>query len=36
VLAQQDTVDYIESLKQRTKIIRHPERIGSRGDARQP
>jgi peptidyl-prolyl cis-trans isomerase D len=36
VLAQQDTVDYIESLKQRTKIVRHPDRIGSRGDARQP
>jgi peptidyl-prolyl cis-trans isomerase D len=36
VLAQQDTVDYIESLKQRTKIVRHPERIGSQGDTRKP
>ncbi|MEI7446165.1 MAG: SurA N-terminal domain-containing protein [Burkholderiales bacterium] len=28
--AQQDVVDYLEALKGRTKIVRHPERIGAK------
>jgi peptidyl-prolyl cis-trans isomerase D len=36
VLAQQNTVDYVESLKQRAKIVRHTERLGAPGETRQP
>lgn len=33
VMAQQDVVDYIDSLKQRTKIVRHLDRVGAQGNA---
>jgi peptidyl-prolyl cis-trans isomerase D len=34
VVAQQDVVDYVEALKSRTKVARHPERLGARGESR--
>ena len=36
VAAQQDVGSYVESIKARTKIVRHPERIGAKADAKQP
>jgi peptidyl-prolyl cis-trans isomerase D len=36
VAAQQDVGVYVESIKARTKIVRHPERIGAKADAKQP
>ncbi len=34
VAAQQDVVAYVDALKSRTKIVRHPERIGAKADGR--
>jgi peptidyl-prolyl cis-trans isomerase D len=34
VAAQQDVVGYVDALKARTKIVRHPERIGAKADGR--
>ena len=36
IAAQQDVGAFIDALKARTEIVRHPERIGARGDTRQP
>jgi peptidyl-prolyl cis-trans isomerase D len=36
VAAQQDVGSYVESIKARTKIVRHTERIGAKADAKQP
>jgi peptidyl-prolyl cis-trans isomerase D len=36
VASQQDVVDYVDALKKRTKIVRHPERIGTRDGRAQP
>jgi peptidyl-prolyl cis-trans isomerase D len=35
-VAQQDVVDYIDSLKQRAKIVRHLDRLGAQADPKQP
>ncbi len=34
VVAQQDVVGYVEALKERTKIVRHLERVGAKSDGR--
>jgi peptidyl-prolyl cis-trans isomerase D len=36
VVSQQDVATYVESVKSRSKIVRHPERIGAKVDAKQP
>jgi peptidyl-prolyl cis-trans isomerase D len=36
VIAQQDVVDYIESLKQRAKIVRHLDRLGAQPESSRP
>jgi peptidyl-prolyl cis-trans isomerase D len=36
VAAQQDVVSYVDALKARTKIVRHPERIGAKAGSAQP
>ncbi len=35
-VSQQDVGTYVDAVKARTKIIRHPERIGAKPDATQP
>ncbi len=36
VAAQQDVVAYVDALKARTKVVRHPERIGAKDGRGQP
>jgi peptidyl-prolyl cis-trans isomerase D len=34
IVAQQDASDYVESLKARSKVVRHPERVAPKAEAR--